>query len=314
MGTFISRWIAGVTLAATTFSPVVLARVLSLATGRQGGSQYPITVALSQVIEGLPDIDSVTLKPGGGTSNVAAVGLGQSDLAITLSPSAVDGLAGVKPYPQPMADITQLFALHGFKITTLVAANSDIKTFRDLAGKKVSIGPNGWTINTMSKKILEMEGMSVRMETLKPDDAVQQLKDGNIDAIINTPSDLYAPFLDLATAREIRLVPLTAGIQKRLIDENSSFYLSTWPADSKAYPKLVNTVETVSYPNIIIANGKTVSDDLAYRIVKQVVESFEKVADSEPSLKVLKLSDLAVSVGVPIHPGAARYFKERGWM
>jgi uncharacterized protein len=156
--------------------------------------------------------------------------------------------------------------------------------------------------------------MSVRMETLKPDDAVQQLKDGNIDAIINTPSDLYAPFLDLATAREIRLVPLTAGIQKRLIDENSSFYLSTWPADSQAYPKLVNTVETVSYPNIIIANGKTVSDDLAYRIVKQVVESFEKVADSEPSLKVLKLSDLAVSVGVPIHPGAARYFKERGWM
>jgi TRAP transporter TAXI family solute receptor len=213
-----------------------------------------------------------------------------------------------------MADITQLFALHGFKITTLVAANSDIKTFRDLAGKKVSIGPNGWTINTMSKKILEMEGMSVRMETLKPDDAVQQLKDGNIDAIINTPSDLYAPFLDLATAREIRLVPLTAGIQKRLIDENASFYLSTWPADSKAYPKLVNTVETVSYPNIIIANGKTVSDDLAYRIVKEVVESFEKVADSEPSLKVLKLSDLAVSVGVPIHPGAARYFKERGWM
>ena len=53
MGIFVSRWIAGVTLAATTFSPVVLARDLSLATGRQGGSQYPITVALSQVIEGL---------------------------------------------------------------------------------------------------------------------------------------------------------------------------------------------------------------------------------------------------------------------
>ncbi|MGA1206492.1 MAG: TAXI family TRAP transporter solute-binding subunit [Gammaproteobacteria bacterium] len=314
MGTHFSRWIAGITLVASAVAPVAMARDLSLATGRQGGSQYPITVALAQVIEGLSDVDSVTLKPGGGTSNVAAVGLGQADLAITLSPSAVDGMAGVKPYPAPMADITQLFALHGFKITTLVAADSNIKSFRDLAGKKVSIGPNGWTINTMAKKILEMEGMSVRMETLKPDDAVQQLKDGNIDAIINTPSDLYAPFLDLATAREVRLVPLTAGIQKQLIDENASFYLSTWPADTSAYPKLVNTVETVSYPNIIIANGKTVSDDLAYRIVKQVVESFEKVADSEPSLKVLKLSDLAVSVGVPFHPGAARYFKERGWM
>lgn len=306
--------ISGIALSALIASPFVMARDLSLATGRQGGSQYPITVALAQVLEKLPDIDSVTLKPGGGTSNVAAVGLGQADLAITLSPSAVDGIAGIKPYPSPLPDITQLFALHGFKITTLVAADSDIKTFRDLAGKKVSIGPNGWTINTMAKKILDMEGMSVRMETLKPDDAVQQLKDGNLDAIINTPSDLYAPFLDLATARDVRLVPLSPTIQDQLIKENASFYLATWPAETSAYPRLVNTVETVSYPNMIIANGKTVSEDLAYRIVKQVVESFEQIAESEPSLKVLKLSDLAVSVGVPIHPGAARYFKERGWM
>ena len=297
-----------------TYGNYALAKDLTLATGRQGGSQYPITVALAQVIEDLESVGSVTLKPGGGTSNVAAVGMGQAELAITLSPSAVSGLKGEKPYTNSLPNITQLFALHGFKITTLVPADSSITNFRDLAGKRVSIGPNGWTINTMAKKILAMEGITINAETLKPGDAVQQMKDGNLDAIINTPSDLYAPFLDLASSRDIRLVPLNSGIQDKLIAENDSFYLSDWPADPGAYPKLKNTVTTVSYPNIIIANKDAISEELGYQITKRVVENFESIASSEKSLAVLKLSDLAIQVGIPLHPGSKRYFSERGWL
>lgn len=309
------RSLVGVMVASgLVFSSYASAVDLTLATGRQGGSQYPITVALAQVIEGLDSVGSVTLKPGGGTSNVAAVGLGQAELAITLSPSAVSGLKGEKPYKQALPNVTQLFALHGFKITTLVPANSSIKNFKDLEGKRVSIGPNGWTINTMAKKILAMEGMTINAETLKPGDAVQQLKDGNLDAIINTPSDLYAPFLDLASAREIRLVPLNSSTQERLIAENDSFYLSDWPANPSSYPKLVNQVTTVSYPNVIIANKDAISEEQGYQITKRVVENFESIAASEKSLAVLKLSDLAIEVGIPLHPGSKRYFRERGWL
>jgi|TARA_B110000305_G_scaffold182530_1_gene202674 TRAP transporter TAXI family solute receptor len=314
MKSIIKTVCSGVFLGTLLASQVAIAQDLTLATGRQGGSQYPITVAIAQVIESLPQFNSVTLKPGGGTSNVAAIGMGQAELAITLSPSAVSGLKGEKPYKEAYGNITQLFALHGFKITTIVRNDSDIKSFKDLEGKKVSIGPNGWTINTMAKKILKMDGITINAQTLKPNDAVQQLKDGNIDAIINTPSDLYAPFIDLATSREVRLVPLNAKTQSTLIAENPSFYLSTWPADPSAYRKLKNTVETVSYPNIIIANGKTMSNEAAYAVTKAVAENFEKVAASERSLSVLKLNQLALDVGIPLHPGSAKYFREQGWI
>ena len=72
-------------------------------------------------------------------------------------------------------------------------------------------------------------------------------------------------------------------------------------------------MQTLGYPNIIIANKSKINDAQAYGMAKAVAENIARVAAVEPSLKTFKVKDMALSVGVPIHPGALKYFKERGW-
>ena len=306
------------TLGLATISAAILASPaladMKFATGRQGGSQYPVSVALSQIMDKVPGIGAVSLTPGGGAANIVAVNSGLADLGITLSVSARDGLDGNPPYKSKMTNIVQLFALHGFKLLILVPENSPIKSFKDLAGKKVNTGPRGFTITEIARQIFAKEKMKVDMQYLRITAAVQQFKDGHLDALFYSPSDLYAPFIDLAQARKIRAVPLPDDTMDRLLKEDPTFYRTEFPAADNIYKGLVNKVQTLGYPNIIIANKNRVSDAQAYGMTKAVAENLDRVAAVEPSLKTFQVKEMSQSVGVPIHPGALKYFKERGWV
>lgn len=286
---------------------------IGFSTGRQGGSQYPVSVAIAQILEKVPGVGSVTLVPGGGAANIVAVDQGKSEIAITLSMSAVDGLKGQPPYKAPTPNIVQLFALHAFKLVVLVPADSPIKEFKDLVGKKINTGPSGFTVTALAKEIFAKEKMTVDIRYLEPGPALQQFKDGNIDGWFYSPSDIMAPYIDLANSRDIRLVPLPEKLMKEIMAENPSFYRTKWPANKAIYPRLKNQVETLGYPNLIIANKNMVSDDLAYKMTKAIAENITQLANGDPSLEGFDPKDLAVEVGVPIHPGSMKYFKERGW-
>lgn len=302
-------------IAGALFAVSATAADLNFATGRQGGSQYPVSVALAQIIEKVPGIGEVSLQPGGGTGNVIAVGSGKSQLGITMSNDARSGINGEQPYTAKMPDLVQLFALHPFKIVIIVPDDSPVKAFKDLAGKKVNSGPVGFTITTLSRKIYGMTGIAkdVKEAHLQIGDAVEQFKDGHIDALFYSPSDWFGAFIDLAQSRKIRLVPLPDEVMASLLKEDPSFYKATFPLEPGIYRNLTNSIETLAYPNIIVANRAKLNDQQAYGIVKAVAENWEKVVAVEPSLKLLKVSDLAVEAGVPLHPGSLRYFRERGW-
>jgi TRAP transporter TAXI family solute receptor len=286
---------------------------MGFATGRQGGSQYPVSVALAQIMEKVPGVGSVTLMPGGGAANIVAVDSGQADLGITISVSAHDGIEGKPPYKAKTKNLVHLFALHGFKLAIFVPADSPIKTFKDLAGKKVNTGPKGFTITEVANHIFDMEKMRVDMKYLQITAAVEQFKDGHLDALFYSPSDRFAAFIDLAQARKIRLVPLDRRIMDTLMKEQPSFYRTEFPIAPDIYKGLVNKIETLGYPNLIVANKNKVSDAQAYAMTKAVAENMEKVGAVEPDLKNFDLKNMALEVGVPMHPGALKYFKERGW-
>ncbi|MBX9741454.1 MAG: TAXI family TRAP transporter solute-binding subunit [Beijerinckiaceae bacterium] len=286
---------------------------MSFSTGRQGGSQYPVSVALSQVLEKVPGIGTVSLIPGGGAANIVAVDQGLAHLGITLSNSARDGLTGKPPYKTKTENVVQLFALQAFKIAVIVPEESPVKTFKDLQGKKVNTGPKGFTVVEVANQIFEREKMKVNMQYLQIGQAVEQFKDGNLDALFYSPSDRFAAFIDLAQARKIRLIQLPQAVMDTMIKEDPSFYKTEWPAFKADYKGLSAPVATLGYPNIIIANKTKVTDDQAYAMTKAAAENMETLGQVEPDLRGWDLKNMATEVGVPIHPGAMRYFKERGW-
>lgn len=286
---------------------------VTFATGRQGGSQYPVSVALSQILDKAPGVGSVTLVPGGGAANIVAVDTGKAELGITLSNSARDGLLGKPPYKSPTQNVVQLFALQAFKIIVIVPENSPIRTFADLQGKKVNTGPKGFSIVEIADQIFKMENMKVNMQYLQIGQAIDQFKDGNIDALMYSPSDRFAAFMDLAQTRKIRLVPLPERVIDAMIKEDPSFYRTEWPAYPDSYKGLSNKIPTLGYPNIIIAHKEKVSEQQAYEMTKAVAANIPAVAAVEPDLVDWDPKNLATEVGLPIHPGSIRYFKERGW-
>jgi TRAP transporter TAXI family solute receptor len=294
----------------------VNAQNLVFATGRQGGYQYPITVALAQVMEKVPGVGRVTLQPGGGTGNVIAVGMGKAALGITYTPDTHLGIEGQPPYKQKLPTLVQLFALNPSKTVVVVPDDSPIKSFKDLAGKRVNSGPVGFSITTLSRRVYAMAGLGkqVRESHLEVSDAVEQFKDGHLDALFYAPSDWYGPYVDLALSRKIRLVPLPSDVVEKLVQEEAGYYKTTFPVQDGIYKNLVNKVETIGYPTNIIANKDKISDELAYNLTKATAENWATVQASEPSLKLLEPKDLALQAGVPLHPGSLRYFKEQGWV
>lgn len=308
-----ARTAAALALAFSALAAQPAAADMNFATGRQGGSQYPVSVALSQILQKAPGVGTVSLVPGGGAANIVAVDGGQAHLGITLSNSARDGLVGNPPYKAKTQNVVQLFALQAFKVAVIVGEDSPIKSFKDLAGKKINAGPKGFTIVELADKLFGMAGVKVNMQYLQIGAAVEQFKDGNIDGFIYSPSDKFAAFIDLAQARKIRLVQIPDEIIDRVIKDDPSFYVTQWPAEKSDYRGLSNTVKTLGYPNIIIANKTKVTDDQAYEMTKVTAENLETIAQVEPDLRNWDPKNLATEVGVPIHPGAMRYFKERGW-
>lgn len=289
---------------------------LNFGSGRQGGSQYPVTVAIGQVLEKLPQFNKFSLQPGGSIGNVIKVDTGKSDIAITMSMSVWDGRKGNSPFKKKVVNVVQLMTLHAFNVVAFVPVDSKIKSYKDFVGKKINFAPVGYSINELGMRLLKKLGISgkVKVGHLRINAAVQQLKDGHIDGFLYSPSDRYGPIINLAETREIRAIQLDMSIMKAVIKENPSFYLTSFPKKKGIYKKLVNSVQNLAYPNVIIANKKRISSAQAYAMVKAVAENFSKVAVGDPSLRDFDPKGMSRQVGTPFHRGAVKYYRERGWV
>lgn len=302
------------TLAAQSYAAGVN---LNFGSGRQGGSQYPVTVALAQVLEKLPQFNSFSLQPGGSIGNVIRVDTGKSDIAITMSMASMDGLLGNPPFKKKVTNVVQLMTLHAFNVIALVPADSKIKSYKDFVGKKINFAPVGYSIMEVGRRIMAMlkiTGKLKKVGHLRINAAVQQFKDGHIDGLFYSPSDRYGPIINLAQTRKIRAVPLDKWVIDKIIKETPSFFRTRFPKSKGIYKGLVNSVDTIAFPNVILANKNRISSDQAYAMVKAVAENFDKVRVGDPSLNDFDPKNMARKVGTPFHRGAVKYYRERGWM
>lgn len=296
--------------------PVAAQKIdLNFGAGTQGGSQYPVTVALGQIIQKLPELSSVTLQPGSSIGNVVRVQTGKSHIGISMSMSLAGGRAGEKPFKGKMSKVVNLMTLHPFAVVVIVPNDSPIKSLADFAGKKLNIAPKGYSVREVGETLLQMTGIKnkVSIGSLRITEAVEGLKDGHFDGLLYAASERMAPFLNLAETRDIRLIQVDHSVLASFASKNPSFYLTTWPGNKSVYKRLANTAETIAYPNVIVASTD-LPDNVAYAIVKQVAENFDPVRQAEKSLVEFDVKNMARMVGSPFHPGAVRYYKERGWM
>jgi TRAP transporter TAXI family solute receptor len=280
-------------------------------TGPQGGSWIPMGGQLKDLWEkAIPGL-TVMQSPGAGIANVRGIEDGKTDIGIGNSISTVDALAGRAPFTKKHANVCNVATLYPQYYQFVVAANAGINSIKDLKGKGVTTQPRGNTGELITVQILQVNGLSyndVKMSFVSYTDSVSQVKDGHAVAFGLGTTIPAGAVMDLAAGRDIKLLDLSdslAGMKKL----NPGYTLVTVPKGT--YPKQDQDVKVIGYATHIVVSCKLPADTV-YAMTKTIAQQTVQLAAVVKGIAGLTPQRMAEDIGVPFHPGAAKFYKEAG--
>lgn len=274
------------------------------------------TVMLEDVLKKNPDMKGSTM-PVGGAANVIGVTENKLNVAFSFSDVVYDAWEGNEFFKAkgPVRNIRALANLFPEPTQFAVFADSGISEISQLKGKKITPGPKGSAVELVTRRILEMYGITykeVQAQMVSFGEGAQLMIDNHIDAILYGAMVLPTPGLVNANSqRQIRLLSLSEDIIQKLVKTYKGLEPYTIPA---------NTYKGVDYPakgvasqcNLIVRED--MPEEVAYSITKSIAENFGRYQATVQPMAMAKAEDMPKDAGIPFHPGALRYFKERGWV
>jgi TRAP transporter TAXI family solute receptor len=287
------------------------AQQVRLMTGPQGGSWYPLGGAIANIADKAGV--KVQVLPGAGIANVKAVEGGKADLGFGNSISTVDGVAGRAPFDTPSKNVCNVASLYPQYFQVVANADAGIKSMADLKGKSIAVQPKGNTAEFISQQALEVYGLKYpdmsRVSYVSYTDAVSLMKDNNAQAFTLGTTVPASSIMDLASARDIQLVGIPDDKFQAIRKLNPGYTKLVIPAGS--YPKQTQDVQTIGYATHVIARCD-LDENVVYQILKGMVANKADLAAIASAMKDLTPKMMAEDIGVPLHKGAARFYKEAG--
>lgn len=286
---------------------------IKFVTGPQGGSWYPLGGAIKNRIEGKIDGISVQVLPGAGIANVKAVESGQAHIGLANSVSTVDGINGKPPFTEKATHICNVATLYPqfFQVVTL--ADSGIRTPADLKGKALAGQQKGNTGEAVTNHMLQAYGISFddlsRVSFGSYTDSVTLMKDGNAQFFTLGTSIPAGAVMDLASARKIRLVGIPDDGLAKMREFNSGYRRGIIPKGT--YPGQDEDVQTVEYATHFVVRCE-LDDQLVYDMLDSIYSGLDDLASIAKAIKGATPASMGKDIGVPLHPGASRWYKEKG--
>jgi TRAP transporter TAXI family solute receptor len=289
---------------------------LSLATSPPGGSWYPMAAALAELFN--KEIKGLTVTvdgTGGGSTNPKLLAAKKVEIALSTLDMVFASRKGTKPYKKKydLSGVGSIILQHSSPGHIVVREDSDIKNISDLKGKTMAIGERGAAGNTRAMWYLEVAGLSpedVKLEYIGDDQASGALADRRIDAMIEFVGVPAPAVLNLATTTDIRLINLTAEQQVKLKEK--------WPF---MVPTKIPAGTYKSQSNDYVGFGVTgclmvlnsVPEDVVYQMCNAIDRNWEHLYRVHKGFKLWKFApDIAQVSGQPLHPGAEKFYKEKG--
>ena len=284
---------------------------IKLATGPQGGSWYPLGGAFKNLIERkLPNV-SIQVLPGAGIANVKAVESGQAQMALANSVSTVDAIDGRPPFDQKATHVCNVATLYPqyFQVVTLPEAG--INSPADLKGKSWAGQQKGNTGEAITDHMLRAYGLSFedlsRVSYGSYTDSVTLMKDGNAQFFTLGTTIPAGAVMDLASARDIKLMPIPDDGLAKMQQFNPGYRSGIIPKGT--YPGQQQDVKTVEYATHFIARCD-MDEQLVYDILTSIYGGIDDLTSITRSIKGLTPAKMAQDIGVPMHPGAARWYQD----
>jgi uncharacterized protein len=287
------------------------AQQVRLMTGPQGGSWYPLGGAIANIADkaGI----KVQVLPGAGIANVKAVNQGKADFGFGNSISTVDGVAGRAPFDSKATNVCNVATLYPQYFQVVANADSGIKSLGDMKGKGLAVQPKGNTAEFISQQALEVYGLKYgdmgRVSYVSYTDAVSLMKDNNAQVFTLGTTVPASAIMDLASARDIQLVSIPDDKFQAMRKLNPGYTKLVIPAGS--YPKQTQDVQTIGYATHVVARCD-LAEDVVYKVLKGMVDNKADLAAIAKAMAGATPKSMAEDVGVPLHKGAMRFYKEAG--
>lgn len=290
-------------------------KFLTIGTAASGGAYYPVGIAMANVITNKVGIQTTAQITGGAIENNSLIDTRGVDIAISQSVMSYNAYYGKAPYKQKLSNVQGMFSgLSKGVFQIVVNKNSSIRSIKDLKGKKVALGPAGGGAITTFMEVFSTYGYTEKdfqAVYTSYEQAADSLVDGNLDAILVHAAIPTAAITQITAARKpVRFISIEDNMLQKLLDKYS--YYSEQVISKEMYGT-DGPVNTFYIANIVVVN-KDLSEDLVYRITKAMFENIDTVRNSHPSVKELDLKSAVKGMPIPWHPGAQKYFREKGLM
>ena len=287
---------------------------ITVATGPTSGLYYPIGGAFSSVIKNKLGYKSSAQSTGASVENINLIMEGKADMAITMADAIAQAYDGTGAFEgkQPMKNLRAMMGLYPNYVQIVTTDKTGITKFEDLKGKRVGIGAPNSGVELNARMMYEAHGMTYedsKVDYLNYGEAIDQMKNGLIDAAFVTSGIPNATVMELGVTNKIVIVPIEGEGADRLIEKYPFFVREVIPKETYNTDADANTV---TVRNIMIVREE-LPEEVVYDLTKGIYENLGDIKASHNTAdKHISLENSQIGVSIPFHPGAEKYFREVG--
>ena len=313
--------VAGVALASMMAPAAFAEEFITIGTGGVTGVYYPTDGAICRLVnKGRKEhgIRCSVESTGGSVYNINTIREGELEFGVAQSDWQYDAYHGTSKFEKAGAfeGLRAMFSVHPEPFTVVARADSGVKTFADLKGKRVNIGNPGSGQRGTMEVLLGALGWTTDdfalATELKGSEQSAALCDNQIDAMVYTAGHPSGSIQEASTSCDSVLVTVDGPEVAKLIADNDYYRSATIPGGM--YRGSDADVQTFGVGATFVTSDK-VSDAAVYAVVSSVFDNFEAFKKLHPAFAHLKPEEMATAgLSAPLHPGAAKYYKEKGWI
>lgn len=312
--------ISGLAAGAVLLAGVAIAQQqqnIAIATGGTGGVYYPMGGGMANVLSKyLPGVQATARVTGGSVDNLKLIGSKQSEVGLVMVDAALNALNGEDKFKDNKVPVRTLMVLYPNRMHVVTVEGTGITKMSDLKGKRVSTGSPGSATEVMAFRVIEAAGLDkdkdMTRERLGVAESTNALKDRKIDAYFWVGGLPTAAVTDLGATPGVKLKLVdSADLTEKMNAKYGSLY-SKGVIPAKTYPGQDADNKIAVVQNILVANAD-MPEKTAYDIVKTLMEKKDELVAVHKEAKSFEIANQTKeNTTVPWHPGAAKYFKEKG--
>jgi len=286
---------------------------LSIATGGEAGVYYPLGVGLAKLLTNHLKGTEVTAKiSDASAANVNLIAGSEVALALVQNDVAFRAINGKRPFREPVENLSMIASLYPEYVQIVTARGNGINTVSDLKGRRVSVGTiDSGSIDSVAA-ILSVAGIryaDINAEFLDFAAASLRIQNGELDAAFVLAGYPAAAVTALGANVDLNLVAFEEELLDKLSAEYSFFTKGVIPAGT--YSGIDHDTPTITVMALLVCDSN-LPDDLVYNITKAIFENLTELAPTHPKAEMIALDRALLGASIKIHPGAARFYAERG--